>query len=388
MLQPRLPIYILALLSLIFFPTFAAAQQPPPSDVQAMPESCTAVAPGAPARNYPTPVEGDWTARDFQFASGERLAEVRMHYCTLGTPQRNEAGMAKNAVLILHGTGGSGRQFLVPRFANELFGPGQLLEASKYFIVLVDNLGHGKSSKPSDGLRWRFPHYDYDDMVRLQHDLLAEGLHVNHLRLMLGTSMGCMHAWVWGERYPDFMDALMPLACLPAEIAGRNRMWREMVMKAIRSDPAWQTGDYKQQPQQGLREAGDLLIIAGSAPLLLQKQAPTRDAADKLLAEREKAATEHADANDMLYYVDASRNYNPAPDLEKVRAPVMAVNSADDFINPPDLGIMEREIKRVAKGKYVLIPSSDQTRAHGTHPSAAGWRHNLAERLPDSGSVC
>jgi homoserine O-acetyltransferase len=366
----------------------AHAQQAavPPADVP-IPESCTVLPANAPPRNYPAPVEGDWKAHDFQFTSGERLPEVRIHYCTIGQPQRDGAGVVRNAVLLLHGTGGSGRQFLQPRFANVLFGPGQLLDATKYFIVLVDNVGHGKSSKPSDGLRTRFPHYDYDDMVRLQHDLLTEGLHVNHLRLILGTSMGCMHSWVWGERYRDFMDALMPLACLPTEIAGRNRMWREMAMNAIRNDPAWQNGNYQQQPQQGLREAADLLIIAGSAPLLTQKQAPTRDAADKLLGEREKAATEHTDANDLLYQIDSSRNYNPRPDLESVRVPVMAVNSADDFINPPELGIMEREIKRVAKGQYVLIPISDQTRGHGTHTSAAVWKDRLEDLLRDSGGM-
>src|SRR5947209_640484 len=244
-----------------------------------LPESCTSLPALAPPRNFPTPIEADWTARNFQFTGGERLAEVRIHYCTIGQPQHDGSGGVNNAVLLLHGTGGSGRQFLVPRFANVLFGPGQLLDATKYFIILVDNLGHGKSSKPSDGLHMRFPHYDYDDMVRLQHDLLTDGLRVNHLRLILGTSMGCMHSWVWGERYPDFMDALMPLACLPVEIAGRNRMWRDMAMNAIRNDPEWKNGDYRQQPRPGLREAGDLLILAGSAPLLMQKQAPTRDAA-------------------------------------------------------------------------------------------------------------
>ena len=324
------------LLLLCLFTGCALAQtlQSPPAEVP-IPDSCTVLPANAPSRNYPLPTEGEWTAHDFQFTSGERLPEVRIHYCTIGQPQRDSAGGVRNAVLLLHGTGGSGRQFLQPRFANVLFGPGQLLDATKYFIVLVDNVGHGKSSKPSDGMRMRFPHYDYDDMVRLQHDLLTGGLKVNHLRLILGTSMGCMHSWVWGERYPDFMDALMPLACLPTVIAGRNRMWREMAMNAIRNDPAWQNGNYQQQPQQALREAGDLLIIAGSAPLRDQKLAPTRDDADRVLGEREKTSIEHLDANDLLYQIDSSRNYNPRPELESVRVPVMAINSADDFINPP-----------------------------------------------------
>ena len=378
--------------SLLLFFLFAGsllAQTPQtqPADITTLPESCTDLPAGYSARNYPVPAEGEWTFHNFHFASGETLPDAHLHYCTIGTPQKDPAGVVRNAVLLLHGTGGSGRQFLLPRFANVLFGPGQLLDVTKYFIVLVDNIGHGQSSKPSDGLRMKFPHYDYDDMVRLQHDLLTQGLHVDHLRLILGTSMGCMHSWVWGERYPDFMDALMPLACLPVQIAGRNRMWREMAMNAIRSDPQWQNGNYSQPPQAGVREAGDLLIIAGSAPARDQKLAPTRDEADKLLAQREKSATEHLDANDLLYQIDSSRNYNPAPELEKIRVPVMAINSADDFINPPELGIMEREIKRVPKGKYVLIKVSPQTRGHGTHTSAAVWRWDLEDLLRDSGGL-
>ena len=336
------------------------------------------------AAEYPAPQEGDWVARNFQFKSGESLPEVRIHYMTLGTPQRDASGVVRNAVLILHGTGGSGRQFLSPSFADVLFVPGGLLDATKYFIILPDNVGHGKSSKPSDGLRMNFPHYDYDDMVHLQHDLLVQGLGVNHLRLVMGTSMGCMHSWVWGETYPDFMDALMPLACLPVEIAGRNRMWRKMLMDAIRGDPQWQNGKYTSEPKEGLTDAEHLLILVGSAPLQMQKQAPTREAAEKLLEQRIDAALRTVDANDMLYQFDSSRNYNPDPQLEKIRVPVMAVNSADDFINPPELGIMEREIKRVAKGKYVLIPISDETRGHGTHTIANVWKQYLAELLQES----
>jgi len=328
-----------------------------------------------------TPVERDYLARDFQFKSGETLPELRLHYLTFGKPERDAAGKVTNAVVILHGTGGSGRQFLAPQFADVLFGPGQLLDTSRYFVILPDNIGHGKSSKPSDGMHAHFPQYDYDDMVAAQHELLEKGLGVNHLRLILGTSMGCMHSWVWGETYPDFMDALMPLACLPVEIAGRNRLWRDMVIEGIRTDPEWKSGDYTTEPRAGLQIAADFLLIAGSAPLLMQKNLPTRDAADKYLDDSMKRITSTLDANDMLYAVNASRNYDPSAKLETIKAPVMFVNSADDFINPPELGIAEREIKRVRGGKFVLIPTSGQTHGHGTHTWPAVWQQYLKELL-------
>ena len=294
---------------------------------------------------YPV-TEGDYVAHDFKFKSGEVLPELRLHYRTLGKPERDAQGQVKNAALILHGTGGSGQQFLVPQFAGELYGPGQLLDINKYFIILPDGIGHGKSSKPSDGMHAHFPAYDYDDMVAAQHLLVTEGLGVQHLRLILGTSMGCMHSFVWGETYPDFMDALMPLACQPVQIAGRNRVWRKMLMDAIRNDPAWNGGDYKEEPNEGLLTAEDMLTIAGSAPLLMQKTLPTRDTADKYAEDTEKRAGT-LDANDLLYQVNASRNYDPSPQLEKITAPVMWINSADDFINPPELGIAEKDRKSV-----------------------------------------
>src|SRR6202030_37576 len=232
--------------------------------------------PSQPAAKL-TPQEGDYVSRDFHFKSGETLPELRLHYMSLGKPERDAQGKVTNAVLILHGTGGSGRQFLTPQFTDVLFGPGQLLDTNRYFIILPDNIGHGKSSKPSDVMHARFPQYDYDDMVAAQRELLEKGLNVNHLRLILGTSMGCMHAWVWGETYPDFMDALMPLACLPVQVAGRNRLWRKMVIDAIRNDPDWEGGEYTTEPQQALRTAQDLLLIAVSAPLYMQKTYPTRD---------------------------------------------------------------------------------------------------------------
>jgi homoserine O-acetyltransferase len=328
--------------------------------------------------------EGDFTIRDFKFRSGETLAQLRLHYTTLGEPKRDAAGHVTNAVLILHGTGGSGQQFMRAQFSSVLFVPGGLLDPARYFIILPDGIGHGKSSKPSDGLRARFPHYDYDDMVAAHHALVTQGLGVDRLRLVMGTSMGCMHSFVWGETYPDFMDALMPLACLPVEIAGRNRTWRKLLMDAIRLDPAWKGGEYKTQPREGLRTAASLLLIAGSVPLLMQKTDPTRDAADKYATETIDRNMAALDANDLLYQVDASRTYDPSSALGKIRAPVMWVNSADDFINPPELGIAEREVKRLARGTFVLIPISEQTRGHGTHTWAALWARYLQQLLEES----
>ena len=340
--------------------------------------------PAAGQQAKPATAEGDFVVKNFQFRSGESLPELRLHYTTLGKPARDAQGRVSNAVLILHGTGGTGHQFLSPIFAGELFGPGQLLDATRYYIVLPDGIGHGKSSKPSDGLHAHFPQYDYDDMVAAQHRLLTEGLGVNHLRLVMGTSMGCMHSFVWGETFPRFMDALMPLACLPVQIAGRNRIWRKMVMDAIRTDPEWKSGEYSAEPQQALRTALDLLLIAGSAPLYVQKTYPTRDAADEGLEDYFKARSAALDANDLLYAVNASRNYDPSPQLEKITAPAMYINSADDFINPPELGIAEREIKRVKNGRFVLLPITDETRGHGTHTRAAVWKQYLDELLEKS----
>jgi homoserine O-acetyltransferase len=347
---------------------------------------CSVMPCSAQQSSKPTSTEGDYVAHNFHFKSGETLAEVRLHYTTLGKPQKDATGRVSNAVLILHGTGGSGHQFLSPQFADVLFGPGQLLDANRYFIILPDNIGHGKSSKPSDGMRAHFPQYDYDDMVAAQHELLEKGLGVNHLRLLMGTSMGCMHSWVWGETYPEFMDAMMPLACLPVQIAGRNRLWREMVMQGIRQDSDWKNGDYKMEPRAALEISADFLIIAGSAPLLMQKNLPTRDAADQYLDESMKRITATLDANDLLYAVNASRNYDPSAKLETIKAPVMFVNSADDFINPPELGIAEREIKRVPHGRFVLISVSGETHGHGTHTWAAVWRQYLKELLASSQS--
>jgi len=325
-------------------------------------------------------LQGDtasFVARDFRFASGETLPAVRLHYRTLGRPRRDAKGVVRNAVLILHGTGGSGAQFLSPLFAGELFGARQPLDTATHFVILPDNIGHGRSSKPSDGLRARFPHYGYEDMVAAQYRLVTQGLRVDHLLLVMGTSMGCMHAWLWAERHPGFMDGVVPLACAPTQIAGRNRMMRKMIIQDIRGDPAWRGGDYAEQPP-GLAAALQVLFLMGSSPLQLLRAAPTRDSADAYIARwlHDRLAT--ADANDMLYQFDASRDYDPSADLERITAPVLAINSADDLINPPELGLVERLIARVPRARFVLIPTSEQTRGHGTHMVAAAWKQYFA----------
>jgi homoserine O-acetyltransferase/O-succinyltransferase len=292
--------------------------------------------------------------------------------------------VVRNAVLILHGTTGSGAQFLSRQFAGALFGPGQLLDATKYYIILPDGIGHGQSSKPSGGMRMRFPRYNYNDMVTAHYRLLTERLGVNHLRLVMGTSMGGMHTWVWGEKYPDFMDALMPLASLPVQIAGRNRMIRRMVMDSIKNDPEWNNGEYKTQPVRGLTAAVYAMMFMTSSPLQIQKQAPTREEADRQFDSRVRASLTNRDANDMIYQFDASRDYDPAPKLESIKAPLVAINSADDQVNPPELGIAEREIKRVKRGRFILIPISDQTRGHGTHSLPELWKQYLAALLSES----
>ena len=324
--------------------------------------------------------EGDFTIRDFTFHTGGKLAELRMHYTTLGEPARDATGQVRNAVLIMHGTSGNGRAFLVAQFAGELFGPGQPLDIAKFYVILPDAIGHGHSSKPSDGLRMRFPHYDYEDMVRADYALLRDGLGVDHLRLVMGTSMGGMHTWVWGYLHPDFMDALMPLACAPVEIAGRNRMFRAMIMQGIEGDPEWKDGEYTNEPANGLIAAEYALWMMTSSPLQLHKANPTHDKADEAVRALRRRALQY-DANDMLYQVDASTDYNPSPRLGDIRAPLFAINSADDEVNPPELGILEREIRKVPHGRYILIPTSDETRGHGTHTRAIVWKQYLVELL-------
>jgi homoserine O-acetyltransferase len=338
----------------------------------------------APAQSAYTGVTGDYIARDFHFGTGESLPELKLHYLTLGAMHRNAAGRVDNAVLLLHGTGGDAHTLFNPVFSGVLFGPGQPLDITKYFLIFPDDIGHGVSSKPSDGLHMNFPHYDYHDMVRAQHLMLLEGLHVDHLRLILGTSMGCMQSFVWGEAYPGFADALMPLACNAVPLAGRNRMTRYMAIEAIKHDPTWNNGNYATEPQQGLRTANEMLLIMGSAPLQMQKNYPTRESAEKYVDDylaRTMAAT---DANNLIYYVDASRNYDPSKKLGKIQVPVMWINSADDFINPPELGLAQQQVKEMPRAKFVLLPITDATRGHGTHTVAAIWKDYLIELLKES----
>lgn len=324
--------------------------------------------------------EGDVVLRDFRFTGGATLPQLRIHHATLGTPRRGADGRIANAVMVLHGTGGSGRQFLQPQFADELFGPGQPLDLSRYYVILPDNIGHGGSSKPSDGLRTRFPSYDYADMVEAQRRMLEE-LGVGRLRLVMGTSMGCMHIFVWAQAHPDFARAAMPMACLPVEIAGHNRMWRHMAVQAIRADPAWRGGDYDAQPAQGLRAAASLLQVAGMNPLLLQREHPTRAAAEAYIDERLARALPALDANDLIYQLEASRTYNPWPRLDRIHVPATWVNSADDFINPAGYGIAEAAAARMPSVRFVLIPASAETRGHSTHSWARFWKQELIDLL-------
>jgi homoserine O-acetyltransferase len=334
----------------------------------------------AAAARAQQPAGSDYVIHNFKFETGETLPELRIHYIALGKPKKDAGGVVRNAVIIMHGTTGSGAPFMNATFGGELFGPGQPLDTSKYFVVLPDGIGHGKSSKPSDGMHARFPKYTYNDMVDADHELLTKGLGVNHLRLAMGTSMGCMHSWVWGERYPDFVDGLVPLACAPTQIAGRNRMMRTMIMDMIRNDPAYKGGDYTEQPPR-LRDAMGMLYIMSSAPKVQHKQAPTRDKADSVIHAYLDQNVKTHDANDVIYAFNASRNYDPSLDLEKIKANVLAINSADDYVNPPELGLMEQLMPRVKKGKYILLPITDQTRGHGTHSIPAIWKGYVADFL-------
>jgi homoserine O-acetyltransferase len=340
----------------------------------------------ASAADYPPPTEGDFTIRDFKFQSGETLPELRIHYRTLGKPEKDAQGKTTNAVLIMHGTTGSGAQFIRSEFAGELFGKDQPLDAIKFFIVLPDGIGHGKSSKPSDGMHAKFPRYGYLDMIEADHRLLTEGLGVNHARLVMGTSMGGMHTWLWGELHPDFMDALMPLASLPTQISGRNRAWRRVVIDAIRNDPSWDGGEYPAAAGQppSLRTAAEMLWFMSSNPVLRQTDAPSLAKTDEVLDKFVEQIVKTDDANDVLYALEASHDYDPGPNLEKISAPLLAINSADDLINPPELTILEREIKRVPKGRAILIPTTDKTRGHGSHTIASLWKDQLMELLKET----
>jgi homoserine O-acetyltransferase/O-succinyltransferase len=345
--------------------------------------SFAAQAAAPPPKSWPTH-EQDVVLKDFRFRDGESLSTLRMHVTTLGSPHRNVAGEINNAVMVLHGTGGDGKQFLRSQFADELYGPGQPLDIRKYWIILPDNVGHGKSSKPSDGMRMHFPKYDYDDMVEAQHRMLTEGLGIAHLRLIMGTSMGCMHSFVWGETYPTFMSALMPLACEPVEIAGLNRMWRQLAINGIEADPVWQGGNYASEPTVGLRAAENLLFVAGSAPLYYQANYPTRATASVYAEDRVASGIKELDANDLIYQLDSSRNYNPWPNLGRIRVPLTWINSADDFINARGLPFPAEALKRMPSARFRLIPETTDTRGHGTHTWAKFWKSDLIALLARS----
>jgi homoserine O-acetyltransferase/O-succinyltransferase len=339
--------------------------------------------PAAPSTKWPIK-EQTYVIKNFKFGTGETLPELTLHYLTLGQPHYNAQGRVDNAILLLHGTGGNRYTLLNPVFADVLFGPGQPFDITKYFLILPDDIGQGDSSKPSDGLHMRFPQYDYDDMVRSQYIMLTEGMHVDHLRLILGTSMGCMQSWVWGEAYPTYMDALAPFACYPTELAGRNRMTRYMAIESIKHDPVWNHGEYTTEPLEGLRGAEAMFLIMGSAPLQMQKNYPTRAQAEKYVDDYMARTLKVTDANDLLYYVNASRNYNPEPKLSTIVAPTLWINSADDFINPPELPIAERVLPRMPKTKFILIPISDATRGHGTHTQATVWKDYLIKFMAET----
>jgi len=360
----------LRLTTLLLATLTASAQTPSPVQAPA----------NQPASHWPTK-DNTFHIATFHFKDGETLNDLKLHYLTLGSPHINAKGRTDNAILLLHGTGGDAHSLLNPVFSDVLFGPGQPFDITKYFLILPDDIGHGESSKPSDGLHMRFPQYDYDDMVASQHRMLTDGLHVDHLRLILGTSMGCMQSFVWGETYPQFMDALAPFACLPTTLAGRNRMMRYMAIENIKRDPAWHNGDYTAEPALGLRSANEMLLIMGSAPLQMQKLYPTRESAEKFVDDYLARTTAHTDANNLIYYVNASRNYNPEPRLSTINAPVLYINSADDFINPPELGIAERLSKQIPNARFILLPITNQTRGHGTHTIATIWKQYLIDFL-------
>jgi len=331
--------------------------------------------------------ENVYVIRNFHFGTGETLPELTLHYLTLGQPHRRADGQVDNAILLLHGTGGDRYTLLNPVFSDVLFGPGQPFDITKYFLILPDDIGHGDSSKPSDGLHMKFPQYDYDDMVRSQYIMLTEGMHVDHLRLILGTSMGCMQSWVWGETYPQFMDALAPFACYPVELAGRNRITRYLAIESIKHDPAWKDGEYTTEPIEGIRGADAMLLVMGSSALQMQKNYPTRSQAEKYVDDYMARAIPHTDANNFLYYINASRNYNPEPKLSSIVAPALWINSADDFINPPELAqqiINPRVLPKMPKTKFILLPITDATRGHGTHTMAAVWKDYLIQFMAET----
>lgn len=327
----------------------------------------------ARAADYPAPKQGDWVARDFKFHTGEVMPDLKLHYTTVGEP-------TGQPVLVLHGTGGSGASMLTPAFAGELFGAGQPLDASKYYIIIPDAIGHGKSSKPSDGMKTSFPKYNYDDMVEAQHRLVTEGLGVKHLRLVIGNSMGGMQTWLWGETYPKDMDALVPMASQPTEMASRNWMMRRIMLDTIRNDPDYNGGNYTSQPRMMKYAITAYGIASIGGTLAYQQQAPTAAKADKIVDERLATPTT-ADANDFIYQWDSSHDYNAAEKLEGIEASLLLINSADDERNPPETGVTDAAMKRVKNGKLYLIPASTETRGHGTTGNAKFYSEQVRQLL-------
>jgi homoserine O-acetyltransferase/O-succinyltransferase len=346
-----------------------------------LPSAAARAQTAAPA--YPNQKEDTFVARNFKFQTGDVFPEIKLHYITVGTPHKNAQGEIDNAVLLLHGTTGTGKNYLAPSLGGQLFGPGQPLDATKFYLIMPDGIGRGGSSKPSDGLRARFPKYGYTDVVEGQYRLLTEGLAVKHLRLIVGTSMGGMQGWMWGERYPDFMDAIMPIASQPIAVSGRNMLWRRLAIEAIRDDPDWNNGNYTKEPSH-FNHFLPIFTIMTESPVRLQEQAPTRAKAnelyDTLIANYGKV-----DANDYLYWVESSYDYNPAPELEKIKARLLAVNFADDELNPPELGIMEKEVPKVKNGRFVVIPPGGKSHGHMTLTQAVVWKNYLAELLNSTG---
>jgi homoserine O-acetyltransferase len=330
----------------------------------------------AMAADYPTPKQGDWIAGDFKFHSGETVPQLRLHYTTIGEPRGQP-------VLVLHGSGGSAARMLTPEFAGELFGPGQPLDASKYYIIIPDSLGHGKSAKPSDGMKTAFPKYDYADMVDAQYRLVREGLGIKHLRLVIGNSMGGMHAWVWAERYPQFMDAVVPMASQPTAMAARNWMLRRIMIETIRNDPDYKGGSYTSQPRMMKYAINAYQTASGGGTLGYQSLAPTTAQADKMVDDRLAVAVT-ADANDFIYQWQASHDYDPSPGMERIEATLLAINAADDERNPPETGVTDAAIKRIKNGRLYLIPASSETRGHLTTGNAAFYKQQLQELLQNA----
>jgi homoserine O-acetyltransferase/O-succinyltransferase len=337
--------------------------------------------PAAAETTWPNQREGEFVIKDFAFESGETLPELKLHYTVLGTPHRNAAGDIDNAVLLLHGTSGTGKNWLLPSLADELFAAGQPLDASRYFIVMPDGIGRGASSKPSNGLRARFPHYRYADIIKSQHRLLTEGLGIKHLRLVLGSSMGGMHCWMWGGMYPGFMDALVPIASQPIAISGRNWLSRRIAIEAIRNDPDYNGGNYTTKPTHYIRTAPFGALMTESA-VRLQEMAPTREAAEALY-QKWMAEVARGDANDQLYATEAVIGYDPAPLLPKIAARLMAINFADDEVNPPELGVVEPAIRQIKDARFVLVPAGPETHGHFSHLRAAIWKPYLAQFLKE-----